>query len=64
MAPIATLEKIVALDSVSVRLNGMAAFNIFLLRYKRYANRKGMASIWVMKSLWIASFAKIVKSCK
>lgn len=64
MAPIVMLEKMAALDSISVRLNGMTAFNIFLLRYRRYANRKGMASMWVMKSLWIASFAKIVKSCK
>lgn len=64
MAPMVTLEKMALLDLVSVVLNGMTAFSIFLLRYRRYANRKGIASMWVMNSLWMASLAKMVRSCQ
>lgn len=59
-----TLENIVFFDLVSVGLNGIAAFSIFLLRYKRYANRQGMASMWAMNSLCMVSFASMMRSCQ
>lgn len=47
---------------LSVPSVGMTALNIFLLRYVINANKNGIAKMYVMDSLRIASFRTIAKS--